>query len=99
MKDCYDHDSGAGLITKPMDENSEHDKVMSRLTGHPVEIAFGPLPAGDDPSKGGLVPANPFSSSSQQRYMYSHPEILGKKGLKEWSSKTDFKSLPEKKRK
>lgn len=37
----------------------------------------------------------PFKSSAQQRYMYAHPEILGKKGLKEWSDKTDFKDLPE----
>jgi hypothetical protein len=36
----------------------------------------------------------PFESKAQQGYMYAHPEILGKKGLKEWSSKTDFKSLP-----
>ena len=37
----------------------------------------------------------PFQSKAQQGYMYSHPEILGKKGLKEWSSKTNFKDLPE----
>jgi hypothetical protein len=36
----------------------------------------------------------PFESKAQQGYMYSHPEILGKKGLKEWSDKTDFKGLP-----
>jgi hypothetical protein len=37
----------------------------------------------------------PFDSKAQQRYMYAHPEILGKKGLKEWSGSTDFKKLPE----
>jgi len=37
----------------------------------------------------------PFESKAQQGYMYAHPEILGKEGLKEWSSKTDFKHLPE----
>jgi hypothetical protein len=36
----------------------------------------------------------PFKSQAQQRYMYAHPEILGKKGLKEWSSKTKFEHLP-----
>lgn len=36
----------------------------------------------------------PFESSSQQGFMYAHPDILGKKGLKEWSDKTDFKHLP-----
>jgi hypothetical protein len=35
-----------------------------------------------------------FESKAQQGYMYAHPEILGKKGLKEWSDKTNFKSLP-----
>lgn len=37
----------------------------------------------------------PFQSKAQQKYMYAHPEVLGKKALKEWSSKTDFKDLPE----
>lgn len=36
----------------------------------------------------------PFKSQAQQKYMYAHPEILGKKGLKEWSAHTNFKSLP-----
>ena len=39
---------------------------------------------------------SPFSSKAQQRYMYSHPQILGKRGLSEWSEKTSFKTLPEK---
>jgi hypothetical protein len=38
----------------------------------------------------------PFKSRKQQKYMYAHPDILGKKGLEEWSSKTNFKKLPEK---
>jgi hypothetical protein len=37
----------------------------------------------------------PFESKAQQGYMFAHPEILGKKALKEWSDKTDFKGLPE----
>jgi hypothetical protein len=39
---------------------------------------------------------SPFRSAAQARFMYSHPDRLGKKALKEWSDKTDFKSLPEK---
>jgi len=39
----------------------------------------------------------PFLSKKQQRFAYANPEKFGgKKGLKEWSSKTDFESLPEK---
>jgi hypothetical protein len=71
------------------DFTKEHQTIISRTTGKPCEISFGPLP-------GNLVPANPFSSISQQKYMYANPEVLGKKGLKEWSSKTDFKSLTKK---
>jgi hypothetical protein len=39
----------------------------------------------------------PFKSVAQQKYLYSHPTILGRKALKEWSEKTNFKALPEKK--
>jgi hypothetical protein len=40
----------------------------------------------------------PFESRAQQRFAYAHPEKFGgAKGLKEWSSATDFKSLPDKK--
>lgn len=38
----------------------------------------------------------PFESKAQQRFMYSHPDRLGKKALKEWSDSTDYKTLPEK---
>jgi hypothetical protein len=37
----------------------------------------------------------PFKSKAQQRFAYAHPEKFGgKKGLKEWSSHTNFKTLP-----
>lgn len=40
----------------------------------------------------------PFQSKAQQRFLYAHPEkVGGKEKLKEWSSATDFKHLPEKK--
>ena len=42
----------------------------------------------------------PFSSKAQQRFLYSHPEkVGGKDKLAEWSSATDFKTLPERKKK
>lgn len=96
MKDCYDHDSHAGLETKPQEYTSEHQKIRSRLDGRMHEISFQPLPAAPDPSKGGEIPANPFVSTSQSRYMYAHPEILGKKGLKEWSHATNYSLIPNK---
>lgn len=98
----YSHKSGAKVETKPMDFNSEHDTVKSRLTGADVEIKFMPLPAGPDPSKGGLVPKNPYASKSQQRFMFA-AEARGdvpKGTAKRWAHETpDIKSLSEKKRK
>jgi hypothetical protein len=42
----------------------------------------------------------PFSSKAQQRFLYAHPEkVGGKEKLAEWSSATNFDSLPEKKSK
>jgi hypothetical protein len=43
----------------------------------------------------------PFESKAQQRYMFAHKDELGKQGVdvKEWADKTDFKHLPERKRK
>lgn len=42
----------------------------------------------------------PFQSKAQQRFLYAHPEKVGGKAkLAEWSSDTNFKSLPEKKKK
>lgn len=42
----------------------------------------------------------PFASKAQQRFLYSHPEKVGGKAkLAEWSSATNFKTLPEKKKK
>ena len=95
MKPCYTHCSGAGLYTEPQEFTSEHQTVKSRLDGKDHEIMFGPLPAAPDPSSGGLTPANPFVSLAQSHYMYAHPEILGKKSLKEWSDSTNYKSLPK----
>jgi hypothetical protein len=80
---------GAKAKQEPLDHTTEHQVIVSRTTGRKHEIAFGP-------QSGGLVPSNPFASTSQQKYMYAHPSILGKKGLKEWSSKTDFSKLPKK---
>ena len=75
----------------------EHDQIYSRTLGKMVEIGVGIHGTSPkDGDRGGLAPANPFASTSQQKYMYANPEILGKKGLKEWSSKTNFKSLPTK---
>jgi predicted Zn-ribbon and HTH transcriptional regulator len=37
----------------------------------------------------------PFASKAQQKFLYSHPDRLGKKALAEWSSKTNFSKLPE----
>lgn len=70
------------------DFTKEHEKIQSRTTGKMHEIGFGPLP-------GGLVPSNPFASLAQAGYMHSHPEILGKSGLKEWDKATKGKSLPK----
>jgi hypothetical protein len=39
----------------------------------------------------------PFESKAQQGFMHAHPEILGKKGLKEWdeATKGHYQDLPE----
>jgi hypothetical protein len=37
-----------------------------------------------------------FASKAQQKFLYSHPDRLGKKALAEWSSKTNFSKLPAK---
>lgn len=69
-------------------EMHEHDKAKSRITGRYVEISMGPH--GD-----GQVPANPFASLAQAGYMHTHPDILGKEGLKEWDQATKGKKLPK----
>jgi hypothetical protein len=77
--------------------NGEHEKIYSRTLAKDVEIGVGIHGTSPDAdARGGLVPKNPFASKQQQKYMYANPSILGKKGLAEWSSKTDFKSLPKK---
>ena len=86
---------------KKADQKSNHPgqgikehglKITSRTTGRVVVVGFGPI-------GGGLVPKNPFASIAQAGYMHSHPEILGKAGLKEWDASTKGKSLPKKARK
>ncbi len=82
---------------QPMNPNSiytrEHDYVISRINGAAYNVSFGPQP-------GGLVPANPFASQQQQKFLYAHPEkVGGKKKLEEWSAATDFKHLPKKAKK
>jgi len=75
--------------------NSEHQTVRSRLTGKEHEIGFGPLPAAANPVNGGQMPANPFKSLAQERYMHANPEVLGPSALKEWDRATKGKSLPK----
>jgi hypothetical protein len=38
---------------------------------------------------------SPFRSKAQAGYLHSHPEILGKEGLKEWDASSKGKQLPE----
>lgn len=73
----------------------EHDKIISRTTGRPIEIKFGPTGTGPE-GYGGLVPKNPFSSLAQAGYLHSHPEILGAARLKEFDRATKGKKLPKK---
>ena len=79
-------DARSNMPNQGIEEHKLH--VTSRTTGKRVEVTFGP-------QGGGLVPANPFASLAQAGYMHEHPEILGKKGLKEWDSATKGKKLPE----
>lgn len=42
----------------------------------------------------------PFASKAQQRFLHANPEkVGGEKKLSEWDKGTDFKHLPEKKKK
>jgi hypothetical protein len=42
----------------------------------------------------------PFASKAQQRFLHANPEkVGGEKKLAEWDSSTNFKTLPEKKKK
>ena len=86
----YDRCMGACPHAEPQKYFPEHTTVISRNTGKPIEVQFGPL-------SNGLVPANPFASQAQAGYMHSHPEILGKSALKEWDSATKGKKLPKRK--
>lgn len=90
---CAEHKSPAPFA-RPM---REHDKITSRTTGKKVEIGMGPHGAGKD--GGGLVPANPFASIAQARFLHAHPEkVGGQSALDEWDKSTDFKNLPKKKK-
>ena len=81
-KDCGQKNCKC-IVNEPM---REHDTVMSRITGRPVEIGM---------TMGHKVPKNPFASQAQQGYLHAHPEKLGKAALKEWDSSTKGKRLPE----
>jgi hypothetical protein len=73
------------IVNSPM---SEHDTVMSRITGQPVEIRM---------TQGHKVSKNPFASQAQQHFLEAHPEkVGGRKKLKEWEHSTDYTSLPKK---
>jgi len=37
----------------------------------------------------------PYVSLAQEGFMHEHPEVLGKKGLKEWDSATKGMHLPK----
>ena len=42
----------------------------------------------------------PFKSVAQQHFLEAHPDKVGGRGkLKEWEQATDFKTLPERKKK
>ncbi len=84
-----DKKEAAKRANRPAAGIKEHGlHITSRTNGKTVEVGFGP-------QGGNLVPANPFASLAQAGYMHSHPEILGKEGLKEWDSATKGKSLPQ----
>jgi hypothetical protein len=72
-----------GLDTK------EHDKIVSRITGYPREIEFGPI-------GGGLVKKNPFASAAQRGFMHANPSVLGKAGLAEWDKASKGQHVPYK---
>lgn len=71
------------IVNSPM---HEHDTVMSRITGRPVEIRM---------TMGAKVPANPFASLAQEGYLHAHPEKLGKEKLAEFDAETKGKHLPK----
>ncbi len=71
------------IVNEPM---KEHDTVMSRITGKPVEIRM---------TMGHKVPKNPFASQAQQGYLHAHPEKLGAKKLAEFDSASKGMHLPK----
>lgn len=96
----YDKTFGTGVKAEPQKYMHEHDKVYSRTLNTDIEICMGPHGAAPDKGSGGLVPANPFASIAQQRYLHAHPEkVGGKTALDEWDAATDFKKLPKRAKK
>ena len=71
------------IVNKPM---REHDTVMSRITGRPVEIGM---------TMGHKVPKNPFASQAQAGWAHTHPEEFGKKNLAEFDAATKGMHLPK----
>lgn len=90
MCDCQGPCNCGRVKVEPTNYTKEHQTIVSRTTGRPIEIEFGPLP-------GNLVPANPFASMAQARFAHANPEKFGGENkLKEWDKATNFKSLPKK---
>jgi hypothetical protein len=80
-KNSNDGGSQAGRI-------KEHDTVVSKTTGRTKEIDLGP-------NDSRQVPANPFASIQQARFLHAHPEKVGGKAkLAEWDKSTDFSRIP-----
>jgi hypothetical protein len=85
----YDRCMGACPHAEPQKYYPEHTTVISRNTGKPHEISFGP-------QGNGLVPANPFASIAQQKFLHAHPDkVGGKEKLKEWDSASKGRSIPK----
>ena len=83
--------SNADVVTTTLKgmETPEHTKIHSRTLHRDIEIGVGMH--GDN-----KVPANPFASKSQQRFLFAHPEkVGGKKKLEEWAHATNFSKIPE----
>jgi hypothetical protein len=75
---------------KPQDFTKEHQTIRSRTNGKEYQIQFGPLP-------GGLVPANPFASLAQEKFMFSNKSKMEKQGVDvdEWAKASKGKKLPK----
>lgn len=71
-------------------EWKEHEKIKSRVNGKEYEIKLGP-------TDGGKVPANPFASKAQERFMFANKDKMEKQGVNvdEWAKASKGKKLPE----